>query len=94
VRDIILPDTAFCVRSCPKAHSMSRLNITILLAFSLAWSAFSHAEPVEKPFVWPNGARAAVSLTYDDAVPVHYRRDRPSSHPPLGLSVADRPPLE
>ena len=56
---------------------MSRLNIAILLAFSLAWTASSLAEPVEEPFVWPNGAKAAVSLTYDDAVPVHYRRVAP-----------------
>ena len=31
----------------------------------------------QKPFAWPGGAKAAVSLTYDDAVPVHYQKVGP-----------------
>lgn len=37
-----------------------------LLAFGLLLGSWAHA--ADAPFVWPNGAKAAVSLAYDDAL--------------------------
>ena len=45
-----------------------------LLALALALPALSPA----KPFEWPHGARYAVSLTYDDALPSHLKNAVPA----------------
>jgi peptidoglycan/xylan/chitin deacetylase (PgdA/CDA1 family) len=47
----------------------------------LAGSTAAAAEPAPPPFVWPNGARAALSLSFDDARP---------SQVETGLALLDR----
>lgn len=55
----------------------SLLGAPVLVVVLLAWPVAASAQSAKKPFAWPQGARAAVSLTYDDAVPVHYRKVGP-----------------
>jgi peptidoglycan/xylan/chitin deacetylase (PgdA/CDA1 family) len=55
------------------ASTIMRIILSTALALAVATTARAQepgTEP-EVPFPWPNGARAAVALTYDDAIDTH-----------------------
>lgn len=49
-------------------HSTSHFAVFIFCTFAILASSCVHAAVPRKAFEWPNGARAAVSLAYDDAL--------------------------
>lgn len=59
-----------------RAAWLVSLSIGALLIAAIA-SVSTAQNRDARPFAWPNGARGAVSLSYDDAVPIHYQRVAP-----------------
>ena len=62
------------MRRCPH-HLIFIFFAMLLMSIAPTPLVAANAKPLPAP--WPNGTQAAVSLSYDDSVPVHYQKVAP-----------------